>query len=197
MPTPLPLYFKYDYFSSSEVDLFIERHGGYDDEGWLKGSLNTGYNLEVRKVKVKQPVPNKDEMFFTKLLYGVVEANETVFKFNICKYFGESLNLLKYESDNSHFKIHADQLITKDQKTQRALTSIVVLSDPEEHKGGQLVFYPEYRKNAPSTLRQRPNVKKGSLIVFPSVMFHAVLPVTQGRRFSLIMWSHEENTPDE
>ena len=73
----------------------------------------------------------------------------------------------------------------------RKLSVTVTLSDPKEYKGGELEF--DFRNMDPDKKR---NVKKcteilpkGSLVVFPSFVWHRVCPVKSGERNSLVIWN--------
>jgi len=73
----------------------------------------------------------------------------------------------------------------------RKLSVTVSLSDPSEYEGGELEF--DFRNLDPD---KKPNIRKckeilpkGSLVVFPSFMWHRVLPVTNGTRYSLVIWN--------
>ena len=72
----------------------------------------------------------------------------------------------------------------------RKLSMTVTLSDPKTYKGGELEF--DLRKNDPDQ-KSTPIVckeilPKGSLVVFPSFVWHRVKPVTKGVRYSLVVW---------
>jgi PKHD-type hydroxylase len=63
------------------------------------------------------------------------------------------------------------------------------LSDPEEYKGGDMefAFHDKDGDKQPKICEEiRP---KGSLIVFPSFVWHRVKPVTKGIRNSLVCWN--------
>ena len=184
------VYVNYNFFSEEEVDSFCIKHRTSLNEGWKDaGIVKSGvgaYDATIRKTKIKILKIHKDDTFLVKFFYGVVEANEVKFKLPIVKYRGEGLNLLKYSDDNSKFKIHNDSL---DLTNKRALTNIVLLSNPEDYDGGLLYFYTQDPK-IPTFKKFRTKLKKGSLITFPSQMFHEVTPVTRGTRMSLVMWSH-------
>jgi len=73
----------------------------------------------------------------------------------------------------------------------RKLSVTVTLSDPKEYKGGELEF--DFRNLDPD---KKPNIKKcteilpkGSLVVFPSFVWHRVCPVKKGSRYSLVIWN--------
>ena len=73
----------------------------------------------------------------------------------------------------------------------RKLSVTVSLSDPKDYKGGELEF--DFRNLDPD---KKSNIKKckeilpkGSLIVFPSFVWHRVCPVKRGTRYSLVIWN--------
>ena len=73
----------------------------------------------------------------------------------------------------------------------RKLSVTVTLTDPKEYKGGELEF--DFRNLDPD---KKPNIRacteilpKGSLVVFPSFVWHRVKPVTKGERNSLVIWN--------
>ncbi len=73
----------------------------------------------------------------------------------------------------------------------RKLSVTVSLTDPKEYKGGELEF--DFRNLDPN---KKPNIRacteilpKGSLVVFPSFVWHRVKPVTKGVRHSLVIWN--------
>ena len=83
----------------------------------------------------------------------------------------------KPKDPNSHGKI-------------RKLSVTVSLSDETEYEGGDFEF--DFRQsdegsNQPQVCKEiRP---KGSVVVFPSFVWHRVKPVTSGTRYSLVMWN--------
>jgi PKHD-type hydroxylase len=67
------------------------------------------------------------------------------------------------------------------------------LTDGSEYKGGELEF--DFRQYSPQMrdeaqhLRKAPEIlPKGSIIIFPSFVWHRVKPVTSGVRYSLVVW---------
>lgn len=72
----------------------------------------------------------------------------------------------------------------------RKLSVTCNLTDPKEYSGGELEFY-----NVQSPKKKKDLVKckeilpKGSIIIFPSFIWHRVTPVTKGTRASLVMWN--------
>ena len=78
----------------------------------------------------------------------------------------------------------------KNQKI-RKLSMTLTLSDPSEYEGGELEF--DFRNNDPHKKRNVVTCKeilpKGSIVVFPSFVWHRVKPVKRGTRHSLVCWS--------
>ena len=73
----------------------------------------------------------------------------------------------------------------------RKLSVTLSLSDEKDYKGGELEFDfrnmdPDKKRNTGICKEIRP---KGSLVVFPSFVWHRVRPVKKGSRYSLVIWS--------
>lgn len=71
----------------------------------------------------------------------------------------------------------------------RKLSMTISLSDPSEYEGGDLEF--DFRNTDEGS---QPRIceeirEKGSVIVFPSFIWHRVTPVTKGTRHSLVCWN--------
>lgn len=71
----------------------------------------------------------------------------------------------------------------------RKLSVTVSLTDPKEYKGGELEFdFRDCRPGVDSTRVCSEIKERGSIVVFPSFVWHRVKPVTKGTRQSLVMW---------
>ena len=66
-----------------------------------------------------------------------------------------------------------------DKENNRVLSVTVQLSKASEYDGGDLVF--DYDRHPMPTAQ-------GTVIIFPSNLYHEVTPVTRGRRYSLVQW---------
>ena len=76
----------------------------------------------------------------------------------------------------------------------RKLSVTCQLTDGSEYKGGELEFDfrnydPNIRDEEKHLRRAKEILPKGSIIVFPSFVWHRVKPVTKGTRYSLVIWS--------
>lgn len=68
----------------------------------------------------------------------------------------------------------------------RLISASIELSDPEDYVGGGMTFDLEDVKDPPK--------KRGSMIIFPSMLKHSAKTVWYGNRKSLVLWGHKENT---
>jgi len=77
---------------------------------------------------------------------------------------------------------------------RRKISMTVQLSKPEDYEGGELEFDPRNNTDPRiSAAFTSPDFKEqGTLVVFPSFVYHRVKPVTKGTRYSLVMWSTGE-----
>ena len=72
----------------------------------------------------------------------------------------------------------------------RKLSVTCSLSNPEDYEGGELEF--DFRNMDPDkkSVRKCAEIKpRGSIVVFPSHVWHRVKPVTKGTRYSLVIWN--------
>tara|TARA_R100000963_G_C4636103_1_gene100189 strand:- start:68 stop:703 length:636 start_codon:yes stop_codon:yes gene_type:complete len=109
--------------------------------------------------------------------------------------FSEAVQFTKYKL-NQYYDWHTDSWnvpYPSDKQKEmsgkiRKLSTICVLSDKSDYEGGELEF--QYRnKDDPNPSDICPHTKKrGTLIVFPSFIWHRVKPVTSGNRYSLVLW---------
>jgi PKHD-type hydroxylase len=74
----------------------------------------------------------------------------------------------------------------------RKLSCVVTLTDSSEYSGGELEF--DLRNLSEGTgnniITCKEIMPRGSVVVFPSHIWHRVKPVNKGTRLSLVMWSN-------
>ena len=72
----------------------------------------------------------------------------------------------------------------------RKLSVSCSLSDPTDYKGGEFEFRFQNNDNGDFVDKTCDEIMpKGSIVVFPSFIYHRVKPVTEGTRYSLVMWN--------
>ena len=66
----------------------------------------------------------------------------------------------------------------------RKLSVVLQLSSQDKYTGGNFEF------NAPeiNPLEIEPFRQQGSILIFPSFLFHRVTPILSGTRYSLVSW---------
>lgn len=119
------------------------------------------------------------EHWFGKKMYefGKLANTECKWDYDISEH--EAVQFAEY-GIGQHYNWHTDNFPLHGGPTDRKITVIVLMNDPLDFNGGdfQIRLYKEY--NAP--------LKKGSIIAFPSILEHKVIPVTSGFRYSATMW---------
>ena len=95
----------------------------------------------------------------------------------------EQVQLAKYETGH-FYDWHKDTFFLTTAETCRKLTSLALLNDHSEFSGGDFQL---------QNVRETINLKKGSVIVFPSYLDHRATEVTSGTRYSAALWIHGPN----
>jgi PKHD-type hydroxylase len=93
----------------------------------------------------------------------------------------EAVQLGKYHSNEKGFYgLHIDSS-TKEEDTLRKLSVVALLSHPSDFEGGEFKM---------QGINESLLTTQGSIIVFPSYLWHEVLPVTRGVRYTATSWMH-------
>lgn len=108
----------------------------------------------------------------------------------------EACQWTKY-GETQHYTWHVDQFKKPIDKPGdpfhgliRKLSVTVSLAEGDTYEGGDLEF--DLRNNGDSTsniITSQEARKKGSIIIFPSFIWHRVAPVLKGTRYSLVIWN--------
>jgi len=153
----------------------------WDDNQVVEARVNDEGNKakrdDIRKSSVMFIRPEGNEWIYNKLADACLQINTKRFKFDI-NGFQTELQLAQY-GEGDFFEWHMDY--GTGDVSNRKLSITVQLSDPDEYDGGDLQFL--INQNAFSAPRT-----KGTAIIFPSYMVHRVLPITSGKRMSIVGW---------
>ena len=103
----------------------------------------------------------------------------------------EHCQFTKYNK-GQYYTWHRDGFIKPNKHDKiRKLSVTLSLSDEKDYEGGELEF--DFGHTDPSkeriTHKCTEILSKGSLVVFPSFIWHRVCPVKSGTRYSLVIWS--------
>jgi len=134
-----------------------------------------------------------DKWIYNLIIPYVRSANQNAgwnFEFD----WSESCQFTIYK-ENQYYGWHCDSNINPytdgNLKNKiRKLSVTVSLNDGSEYEGGELEF--DFRNKDPeetTTKLCNEIYKKGSIVVFPSFVWHRVKPVIEGTRYSLVIWN--------
>jgi len=112
--------------------------------------------------------------------------------------FSETCQFTKYKL-NQYYDWHCDSWPKPYEKKGpehgkiRKLSMTCQLTDGSEYEGGELEFDfrnydPALRDESKHVVQAKEILPKGSIIIFPSDLWHRVKPVTAGTRYSLVVW---------
>jgi|TARA_B100001093_G_C26702764_1_gene959830 PKHD-type hydroxylase len=142
------------------------------------------------KIRTSKTAFIKDMWLKKDLNYLVRYANKS-WNFNLS--FEEDVQFTEYEP-RGHYNWHNDAIKNPMnlKNMMRKLSIVVQLSKPENYEGGGFKFnlrgLDSHTKD--TIISPPPEFKQqGSVIVFPSFLWHKVEPITSGKRYSLVMWT--------
>ena len=101
----------------------------------------------------------------------------------------DHVQFVKY-TKGSFYDWHNDSTVSHNDGEEgiRKLSCVVQLSPPEAYNGGEFQLYKGCMGE------ETPAIKKqGSVIVFDARDYHRVTEITEGCRFSLILWARGPN----
>lgn len=129
-----------------------------------------------------------EEKWIFSLIQSYVQEANIFSGWNFEWDYTENMQFTKYNS-GQYYGWHTDQNSNPYENEEkkgkiRKLSAIVNLSNSNNYDGGELQF--NFGNGLIKTCEQIR--KQGSLIVFPSFVYHQVTPVTKGTRYSLVSW---------
>ena len=166
--------------------------GGYGDK-----KLNQKQIKDLKTKRDSNIVWMNDRWIYKEIQPYIHEANQNA-GWNFEWDWSESCQFTKYKV-NQFYNWHIDSNVKpydnpKDIKCYNKIRKLSVtcsLSDSEDYYGGELQFNfnNPAKKKKENIVTCKEILKKGSIVVFPSFLRHRVMPVTQGTRYSLVIWN--------
>jgi len=198
----------YWYFKSAIPERVcddIARYGKQlQDQMAVTGGYGQGKNLTKQQTKDLKKKRNSDivwmnDRWIYKEIQPYIHNANTNAGWNFQWDFSESCQFTKY-TKGQFYDWHCDSwdqpYIREDVNDPshgkiRKLSVTVTLSDPKEYSGGELEFDlrnldPDKKRNV---MKCKEILPKGSLVVFPSFVWHRICPVKRGERKSLVIWN--------
>jgi len=169
--------------------------GGYNDKKLSRDDIKN-----LQKKRKSDLVWLNDKWIYRELHPFVHQANKLA-GWNFDWERSESCQFTKYKL-NQYYDWHCDSwdkpydrkdINHPEHGKIRKLSMTCQLTDGSEYTGGELEFdFRNYDPHMRDELKHRIQCKeilpKGSIIVFPSFLWHRVKPVTSGTRYSLVVW---------
>lgn len=169
-----------NHFTEQECQDIIDLSKQYDANVPLfpdnNGNMvtNTSYvNSTIRNI----PWGENSDWIFQKLYPIFYNSNKEYWNFELNGIF-EALDIIEY--DHGSMIWHADSLVSN--TSTRKLTASIQLTDPSEYEGGDLELFVGEVVQAPKGL--------GTVILYPSYIYHQVTEVTGGIRTSMVVHTH-------
>jgi len=170
----------------------MARTGGYGDKELTKDQIR-----DMKRKRNSDLVWLNDTWIYKELHPYIHEANRSA-GWNFEWDRSESCQFTKYKL-NQYYDWHCDSWdkpYDKDKGSNlagkiRKLSVTCTLSKPEDYEGGDLEFDTRQYdpKEGPKFVTSPELREQGSIVVFPSFVWHRVKPVTKGTRYSLVMWN--------
>ena len=165
------------------------------DRDLKRQPLNQQEIKDLKKKRDSNVVWFNDRWIYKEIQPYVSMANTNA-GWNFIWDWSESCQFTKYKK-GQYYDWHCDSWnkpYVKEGPTKgkiRKLSVTLTLSDPKTYKGGELEF--DFKQHDPDQKSEpkicKEIVPKGSLVVFPSFVWHRVKPVTKGVRYSLVIWN--------
>lgn len=164
------------------VEASVERHDF--SPGYTYGGENDAgnFNKDTRSCDLKFM---KDRMIAWETMDFITYLNDDFYGFDL-RHNAVEIQYAEYEaSEGGHFDWHHD-VIPDNSRSDRKISATIQLSTQgEDYEGGEFEFANWHGGELPEYTR-----KRGSMIVFPSFLYHRVKPVTEGKRRALVLWFH-------
>jgi|TARA_R110000787_G_scaffold260796_1_gene366034 PKHD-type hydroxylase len=158
----------------------------------LTGNFNSIKNISNKQIKNIQKKRKSslvwldDAWIYKEIIPYIDTANKNA-EWNFDIEGAEACQFTEYgvgEYYGWHYDMH-----TEHGKKIRKLSVTCNLSNPEDYEGGDLefsIYNPDKKSNLFKCTQIKP---RGSIVVFPSFVWHRVKPVTRGKRYSLVIWN--------
>jgi len=177
---PNNYYYFNNVFTNEEIHTIVDSLENKDlSEAGI--GIDSNPSSSIRRSKIAFIPFNKEwEWAYDRLINLVDIANKEMWKFNLVS-APEMIQYTTYHgNEEGHYGAHMD--CGTGLASLRKVSITVQLSEPTDYEGGnlQLLKANEQWIDAPR--------EKGGAVIFPSFLYHKVVPVTSGIRRSLVLW---------
>ena len=192
-----------DYGKQHQPEMAVT--GGVSDKLETGGKLSKKDINNIQKKRKSDIVWINDRWVYKEIHPYIHEANRNA-GWNFDWDYSESCQFTKY-GVGQYYGWHCDSWEVPYKRKQnddgtwpqdhgkiRKLSVTISLNDPSEYEGGNLEFdfrnQTDWERNKKAAIKSCTEIRpRGSIIVFPSFVWHRVAPVTKGTRYSLVIWN--------
>ena len=175
------------FLNNHDIDRIVEYCESFELQNSTVSQDNPNINKAIRISQVSFHNRNDDNgWIFDQLNFGIEDINNKFFNFDLYGY--DYFQYSQYKAEEAgKYDFHMD-IFTNEESLKTSLTRklslVLLLSEPGiDFEGGEF----QINTSAESKL-ETLEMRKGTLIAFPSFIIHRVLPVTKGIRKSLVLW---------
>ena len=160
-----------------------------------KAKIGKKNNL-IKKIRTSKVVWLEHQWLYD-LIFQFANIGNINAQWNLKYDWAEPCQFTSYEK-NDFYAWHCDSLsepYSIDHKFEnfreknRKLSMSICLSDKKDFTGGDFQFDFRDRSDGKPNIKTIKEIKeKGSILIFPSNLFHRITPVKKGIRYSLVSW---------
>lgn len=179
-------------FTPDECDQIVDMCEliAHQEGGFAKGRVGTNVpggedrpDARITNVVWLNPTHENDWVHH-RISHMVARTNFEKFHLDLIHFDGHQFSQY-LGSEEGHYDWHVDVVDTPQAgHLHRKLSVSVILSEPEDYEGGELLFNVSGNQDRAKSMKP----KKGDIVFFYSHVPHKVMPVTKGVRNALVTW---------
>lgn len=157
----------------------------------LKQKAKVLNDKEKKKIRNSYVTWLNDQWIYDLICPFIYGANKSA-GWNVDIDWFEDIQFTEYNK-KQHYDWHQDSVSYNEghyKNKIRKLSCVVSLTDPKKYKGGDFYFaFDETDGIKRKEDKVNEMKERGTVLVFPSYLYHKVASVTQGTRHSLVIWA--------
>jgi hypothetical protein len=179
-----PTFYFVDCIPDELVDLIVKEVDKLPSENYENGEIlfdadNLKYDVETKTRNSRVSWWDEEHWVGSLFSHYFNKANRENWEYDLTHI--ETIQITKYDV-GQFYNWHCDYFPPKDPRYTRKLSASLLITDPSEFEGGNLEFITYHGQKISYEMG------KGTIVIFDSRVPHRVLPVTSGRRISLVSW---------
>ena len=155
--------------------------------GYDSNNLTDQDKKKIEKIRKSKVIWMEDNWLYREIQPLIQQVNIQA-DWNFEWSMTEAFQFTKYEGKHKqHYGWHTDSGEVDSGSLTRKISASLMLVNDDQYEGGEFeIFLPNPNKNKIIDIKIK---QKGTMIFFPSFVWHRVVPVTKGTRYSLVCWN--------